>query len=97
MGKKTTASPKTPTETKWQNVLDAHPSANEIYIGTNAEGIEQPFLERRHAANFAGDPNRVAKVSRYVEETADNIAPSGEDDGAGKGADDAAGDTKKGK
>lgn len=52
---------------KWGSVFAAHPEVNEIYIGTNADGIEQPFLERVHAGNFAGSKGKLETVTRPTE------------------------------
>jgi hypothetical protein len=49
---------------EWATVFDAYPEVNEIYVGTNTDGFEQPFLERVHAVNFAGNPERVKLVKR---------------------------------
>lgn len=71
---------------KHKGVFDAHPTAEEIFVGTDKNGSEQPFLARAHALNFAGgDAAKVKtlkrpldKAAQAAEEKAEAAAKKGE-------------------
>lgn len=59
----------------WVEVFDAHPEVKEIFIGTDANGNEQPFLERKHAGSFAGLNGKVVPLNRPAVQAATGKAP----------------------
>jgi hypothetical protein len=81
---------------KHKGVFDAHPAAEEIFVGTDKNGSEQPFLARAHALNFAGgDPDKVKTIKRPLDKAAAKKAAEEAEAAAKKAAEEAEAAAKK--
>jgi hypothetical protein len=49
---------------EWQDVFDAHPTVDEIFIGTNEQGDELAFLAHGQAEQFSAKNKAVKTVNR---------------------------------
>lgn len=62
-------------KSKWDDVFAAHPDATEIHIGKNENNVEQAFLGRGHALNYAGGKAENTKtIQRPVDKAAQAAA-----------------------
>ncbi len=64
---------------KWDGVFDAHPEVDQIFIGTNEQGSEQPFTKSGDALNFAGGNQEMVKPVKRTPKSkpADSTDPTG--------------------
>ena len=58
----------------WADVFDAHPDADTIYVGTNDNNEEQPFLTHGQAEQFNAKGKTVQTVKRPLDKAAQAAA-----------------------